>query len=54
MELTPEQFKMYMKMLKENEQLRRSFNERQRLWEEYMKTVKKGRSETSFNMNVFG
>lgn len=54
MKLTPEQFKMYMKMLKENERLRRSFNERQKLWEEYMKSVKKGRSETSFNMNRFG
>jgi hypothetical protein len=57
MEMTPEMWKEYMRLLVENERLRRSTNERQAIWAAYLKTLKveetKGRTETSFNMNKF-
>ena len=57
MEMTPEMWKEYMRLLVENERLRLSTNERQARWAAYLKTLKveepKGRTETSFNMNKF-
>lgn len=53
MKLTHEELQEYMRQMKDNELNRRSFNERQRLWNEYIKRVRGGRTETSFDMNRF-
>lgn len=53
MKLTHEELQEYMRQMKDNELNRRSFNERQRLWNDYIKRVRGGRTETSFDMNRF-
>lgn len=51
--MTSEDWEVYMKMLKENEAQRLSFNERQAKWKAYLESKQPRRSETSFSMNKF-
>ena len=44
----------YVQKLKEHEEQRLSFNERQKFWEDYRKRQRKLDEETSFDMNRFG
>lgn len=57
MNMDKEDWEVYMKMLKENEEQRLSFNDRHKRWNDYLqaKSERDGprRSETSFNMNKY-
>ena len=57
MNMDKEDWVVYMKMLKENEEQRLSFNERHKRWNDYLqaKSQRDGpkRSETSFDMNKY-